>query len=94
MSVFIYFLLSLSSDLHFTLFSDQEHAQIALTCPLVSQALTASIAPLLTLFMIHNVTFGGSLSVLAGVLSGLTITPYLLWRYGAKLRSKSLYAIK
>lgn len=72
----------------------ERNASAALACPFVSQYLTASIAPLLTLFMIQRVTFQGSFSILAGVILALTAVPYLLWWKGVQLRNRSGYAKK
>ncbi|KAI5481345.1 MFS transporter [Pseudohyphozyma bogoriensis] len=68
-------------------------AASALAAGMASRALVASVFPLFTIQMYHNLTVQGATSLLAGLTLLMAPLPFVFRRYGTWMREHSKYAV-
>ncbi|WZH44212.1 major facilitator superfamily domain-containing protein [Fusarium acuminatum] len=70
-----------------------DYAASAVAVNIVARCLSSAGSPLFTTQMFNVMGIGGGGSLIAGVAALLAITPFLFYRYGHIIRSKSKYAL-
>lgn len=70
-----------------------DYAASVVAVIIVARSSSSAGAPLFTAQMFDALGVGGGGSLIAGVAAVLSVTPFLLYRYGHKIREKSKYAV-